>query len=108
MGIKTKSINVTGVKYKIYKEVTGEDNLPDWCEDDISCALEEGAFDSTDEPSKNISLYLFGNCVCDTRDNPYGLILVPNTPEATEYIKSILLKIGSSKRIGLHSELVIM
>lgn len=45
--------------------------------------------------------------VCDTRSDPFGIILHPTTHEAQEFLKELLVKIGSNKRLGQHSEVEI-
>lgn len=89
--VKNESLNEL---IKIYKEVTSDDDLPEWCDGDVISALEEEAFDDLE-----INLIRFGNTIVESRVDPFGIILCPNTSDASEYLKKILNKIGSSKMI---------
>ena len=113
MGIQTKVENVYGVKYdmdsyndrvrteskseliKIAEElgkIFDEDN------DDIMVFLEEEVLPD------DIDIIYYGNTICDTRSNPFGIILHPQNQEAEDFLKQILIKIGSNRKFGQHSE----
>lgn len=120
MGISNKAIKCIGVRYdldafndkvrtgsleellKIYKEVMSTDVLPDWCEGDIISAFDEEVFDES-----GMELTQYGNSICDTKNNPFGIILTTNTTDSVEYLNYILTKIGSSRKIGEHCEISI-
>lgn len=120
MGIRTNRVDAFGVKYDLdgYNERVKTESVNElikiaeamgknyidyplyYDDEDILAFLEEEAFDD-----KDIDMVYYGNTVCDTHSDPFGIILEPKTKEAQEYLKSILTKIGSNKRFGQHSEI---
>lgn len=121
MGIYSESINVYGVKYdldaynnKVKTESINEllkiceildkpcddvDDILDFLEDEVFTEIKE--FGNGDD----IDIVLYGNTVCDTRNDPFGVILHTKTQEAEQCLKQILTKIGSNKKFGQHSEI---
>lgn len=129
MGIRTKAVNVYGVKYdldayndRVRTESENEliklgqtlgKNYSDYPlyydDEDLITFLEEVVISETQEfgYGNDLEMLFYGNTVCDTTSDPFGIILHPKTHEAQEFLKELLVKIGSNKRLGQHSEVEI-
>lgn len=129
MGIHTKAVNVYGAKYDLdaYNDRVRTESVEEliklgqalgknyidypsyYDDDDIVQFLEEVVIDETKEfgYGNDLEIISYGNTVCDTRSNPFGIILHPKNYEAQEFLKELLVKIGSNKRLGQHSEVEI-
>lgn len=129
MGIRTKVVNVYGVKYDLdayNDEVRTESeneliefgkalgkNYSDYPlyydDEDLIQFLEEVVISESKEfgYGNDLEIVFYGNTVCDTRSEPFGIILHPKTHESQEFLKEVLVKIGSNKILGQHSEVEI-
>ena len=92
---------VLGKNYSDYPLYYDDEDLTQFLEEEVISEVKEFGYDN------DLEIVSYGNTVCDSRSEPFGIILHPKTHEAQEFLREVLVRIGSNKRLGQHSEVEI-